>query len=184
MEEVFMKKQKDDELLDLVDRNDRVIGTVWKSEAHGDPTKIHREIAVLIFNTKDETLLQKRSLAKSHDPGVWTVAVSGHVGAGEDYLKAAERELKEELGIESDLKFYKKIFSKRGNREARFFYIYYATFDREPAIKFNKKEVEQVKWVKVDNLINFAKDNKYNLKGLSHKYTRKIYSEKVKTKII
>jgi isopentenyldiphosphate isomerase len=43
--------------------------------------------------------LQKRSLSKDSSPGLWTVACSGHVDAGEDYDAAARRELGEELGL-------------------------------------------------------------------------------------
>ena len=46
--------KKDDELLDLVNEDDEVIGTVWKSKAHKDPSKIHREVAIVIVNNKEE----------------------------------------------------------------------------------------------------------------------------------
>ena len=52
---------KNDELLDLVNEKDVVIGTVLKSEAHKDPTKIHRQVDLVIFNDKGEVLLQQRS---------------------------------------------------------------------------------------------------------------------------
>lgn len=55
----------DDELLDLVDDHDVVVGGVWKSKAHQDPTLIHREVAVIVFSNKKEVLLQQRSQKKS-----------------------------------------------------------------------------------------------------------------------
>ena len=54
----------EDELLDLVNEKDEVIGEVWKSVAHKDPTKIHREVAIVVFNNKSEVLLQQRSFKK------------------------------------------------------------------------------------------------------------------------
>ncbi len=112
-----------DELLDLVDKNDRVIGTVWKSEAHKDPSVIHREVAIVVFNKKGEVLIQQRSMNKKNDPGAWKITAAGHVGQGEDPKKAAEREVYEELGINIEANFLKKTFKKRvgkpGSTESR-----------------------------------------------------------------
>ena len=93
----------DDELLDLVNEKDEVIGEVWTSVAHKDPTKIHREVAIVVFNNKSEVLLQQRSFKKSHDPGEWKLTAAGHVGKGEDPKDAAIRELEEELGLKTTL---------------------------------------------------------------------------------
>lgn len=88
-----------DELLDLVNEKDEVIGEVWKSEAHRDPAKFHREVAIVVFNNKREVLLQQRSFKKSHDPGQWKITAAGHVGKGEKPEDAVKRELEEELGL-------------------------------------------------------------------------------------
>jgi 16S rRNA (adenine1518-N6/adenine1519-N6)-dimethyltransferase len=45
--------------------------------------------------------LQKRSIWKDRNPGIWDSSAAGHVDSGEDYLTAARRELREELGIEA-----------------------------------------------------------------------------------
>ena len=47
-----------DELLDLVNEDDDIIGEVWKSTAHKDPKLIHREISVIISYTKNKVLFQ------------------------------------------------------------------------------------------------------------------------------
>src|SRR3989344_5920035 len=88
-----------DELLDLVNEEDEVIGTVWRSEAHKNPSKIHREIAVAVFNHKGEVLIQQRSMKKTNDPGEWKITAAGHVASGENPKDSAEREVLEELGI-------------------------------------------------------------------------------------
>jgi len=46
-----------DELIDLVNEKDEIIGTVWKSQAHKDPKLIHREVGIAIFNTDGCVLL-------------------------------------------------------------------------------------------------------------------------------
>lgn len=168
-----MKNKKNDELLDLVDKNDNVVGTVWKSEAHGNPDLIHREIAVAVFY-KDEILLQQRSLKKVNGPGKWEITCAGHVGSSEDPKIASEREVFEELGFKVDLTFYKKVFSKHldsnnNPTESRYFYIYYSIVNNKPQIKLDKNEVEDAKWIKLSELKSFSLKNNYKLDGISHK---------------
>lgn len=159
-----------DELLDLVDKDDNVIGTVWKSEAHKNPILIHREIAVAVFNNNKQVLLQQRSAKKTNDPLAWKITVAGHVGAGEDPKLAAERELFEELGFKTKIKFYNKVFiSQKEYDESRFFYVYYAIVDFDPKIIIDPIEVADAKWVEIDGLKEFAKNNKFNIAGWSNK---------------
>lgn len=88
-----------DELFDLVDENDKVIGTVKRRETNRNPKRIHRAVCILVFNKKGQLFLQKRSKTKDTYPGYWTISASGHVRSGQTYRQAAIKELKEELGI-------------------------------------------------------------------------------------
>lgn len=167
-----------DELLDLVDKNDNVIGTVWKSEAHKDPKLIHREIAFVVFNKNGQVLLQQRSELKTNDPLGWELTAAGHVGVGEDPKVAAARELKEELGFACDPIFYNKVLISQGEYgESRFFYIYYAIVEKAPKIVLDKKEVAKVRWIGIGELTEFSKTHNYNLNGLSHKTIMDIAKE-------
>ncbi|HKV86090.1 MAG TPA: NUDIX domain-containing protein [Ktedonobacterales bacterium] len=89
-----------DELFDLVDLDDRVIGVVRRGDAHRNPALIHRSVQALIFSTDGRLLLQKRSARKDLFPGYYCASASGHVDAGEDYATTATREIREELGVE------------------------------------------------------------------------------------
>jgi isopentenyl-diphosphate delta-isomerase type 1 len=86
-------------MFEIVDANDRVIGTALRSSCHGDPTLIHRAVHVLLFNRANELLLQKRSPDKDIQPGRWDSSVGGHLELGEAYRQAAIREMDEELGV-------------------------------------------------------------------------------------
>lgn len=180
------KHSSNDELLDLVNEKDEVVGTVWRSEAHKDASKIHREIAIAVFNKDGEVLIQQRSLNKKSDPGSWKITAAGHVSAGEDPKLAAERELLEELGLKVDALFLRKEFGKRdklpGSVESRFFYIYYSVIDETPPLVLNKKEVMNVRWIKPEDLLAFAMNNDWNVDGLSHKTIMEIYQSKFKSK--
>lgn len=111
--EVFLKNPEDrffDEMLDLVDREDNVIGSVRRSEAHRDLNLIHREVGVFIHDGKKRVLLQKRSANKEVAPGVWTTGAGGHVPKGVSPHAAVHHELKEELRFDADLRPVEKTF--------------------------------------------------------------------------
>lgn len=90
--------QRNDELFDVVDEADQVVGQASRAEVHRQGLR-HRAVHVLVFNKRGEVLLQQRSALKDVHPGLWDSSVSGHLDAGEDYPEAALRELAEEMGI-------------------------------------------------------------------------------------
>jgi 16S rRNA (adenine1518-N6/adenine1519-N6)-dimethyltransferase len=90
--------QRDEEIFDVVDADDRVTGRATRREVH-EKGLLHRAVHVFVVNRRGELLLQKRSRFKDAHPGVWDSSVSGHLDAGEDYAAAALRELEEEMGI-------------------------------------------------------------------------------------
>ena len=87
-----------EELLDVVDENDRVIAIRTRGEIHALGL-MHRAVHILVFNSRGELFLQKRSMLKDENPGLWDTSAAGHVDSGEDYYDCARREIGEELGI-------------------------------------------------------------------------------------
>lgn len=87
------------EILDLVDENDAIIGSAPREACHRDPSKIHRAVHVIVFNKNGNLLLQKRARTKQIQPGKWDSSVGGHLERGESYESAAEREMLEEIGV-------------------------------------------------------------------------------------
>jgi isopentenyl-diphosphate delta-isomerase type 1 len=86
-----------EEMFDIVNDNDEVIGRLPRRIVHRDGHK-HRAVHVLVFDSRGRIFLQKRSRTKDTFPGAWDSSASGHLGSGEDYAAAAARELREELG--------------------------------------------------------------------------------------
>lgn len=87
-----------EEIFDVVNDNDEVIGQKPRSEVHRLGIK-HRAVHVLIFNSRGQIFLQKRSQSKDTFPGAWDSSASGHLDTGETYEACAVREVSEELGI-------------------------------------------------------------------------------------
>ncbi len=90
--------QRSDEIFDVVNERDEVIGQRTRGEVHRLGLK-HRAVHVLVFNARGELFLQKRSLKKDTFPGAWDSSASGHLDHGEDYDACAVRELREEIGL-------------------------------------------------------------------------------------
>jgi isopentenyldiphosphate isomerase len=92
--------QRVDEIFDVVDERDEVVGCEKRGEVHRLSLR-HRAVHVLVFNEKGEVFLQKRSMKKDTFPGAWDSSSSGHLDCGEEYDACAVRELGEELGLRS-----------------------------------------------------------------------------------
>jgi len=87
-----------EEMFDVVDGNDEVIGQRSRREVHRLGLR-HRAVHVLVFNAQRQLFLQKRSLLKDCFPGAWDSSASGHLQPGESYDACAVREVEEELGL-------------------------------------------------------------------------------------
>jgi len=87
-----------EEIFDVVNERDEVINAKPRSEVHRLGLK-HRAVHVLVFNSRGEVFLQKRSMKKDREPRKWDSSTSGHVDSGEDYDACSVRELREEIGL-------------------------------------------------------------------------------------
>ena len=86
----------------LVDENDVAIGVAPKSRVHLTGER-HRAVSVFLFDERGRLLLQRRAAGKYHSPGLWSNTCCGHPRPGESALAAAQRRLREEMGVECAL---------------------------------------------------------------------------------
>lgn len=87
------------EVLDVVDTEDRVVDQAPRGEVH-DQGLLHRAVHVLLLDPQDRLILQRRAQTKRTYAGLWTSSASGHVPTGQAPVAAAHRETEEELGLE------------------------------------------------------------------------------------
>jgi isopentenyl-diphosphate Delta-isomerase len=144
----------------LVDEQDNFTGTMEKMEAHRKGV-LHRAFSVLIFNSRGEILLQKRSHTKYHSGGLWTNTCCSHPLPGEGIEQAARRRLNQEMGIDVQPKFiYKFIYRTNLDQdliENEMDHVLLGTYDGIPAV--NTDEVEDWKFISLDDLKNDIKIN-------------------------
>ncbi|MET7620714.1 NUDIX domain-containing protein [Streptomyces sp. NPDC005408] len=87
-----------DEILDIVDENDEVIGQARRGEAYARGMR-HRAVFILARDAQDRIFVHRRTPTKLVFPSLYDMFVGGVVGAGESYDEAALREAEEELGV-------------------------------------------------------------------------------------
>jgi len=149
--------RRNDEFLDIVDKNGKIIGCEKRSILHEDPMKIHMTTNILIVNSKHEVLVQKRSRKKRYGGGIWEISAGGHVDHGETPDECAKRELEEELGIQTKLHFIdKNVF--RFDNESELAHLYFGR--SEGPFSFDKDEIESVTFVEYSKLKDFLSTNR------------------------
>ncbi|MFI8518196.1 NUDIX hydrolase [Streptomyces sp. NPDC085481] len=87
-----------DEVLDVVDDNDRVIGRAPRGEVYARGL-IHRCTFIRVRDGQGRVFVHRRTPTKLVFPSLYDMFVGGVVGAGESYDDAALREAEEELGV-------------------------------------------------------------------------------------
>lgn len=144
----------DDEKLILVDSNNEVRGYKDKLACHLGDGDLHRAFSIFIFNDNRELMLQQRSQDKMLWPLIWSNSCCSHPRKGENFEQATHRRLKEELGIDTDLKF---LF--RFEYQARYFEIgtehelCSVYIGRSNAtIQVNPTEIEAWKYISIDEI--------------------------------
>ncbi len=133
----------EEEILDVVDKQGNVLETRTRSEIHGNPDLMHRVVHVLVFNSRGDLLLQKRSTSKDVAPGKWDTSVGGHVNAGESLLAACARETEEELGIIDCPTEFLYTYIHSNTYESELVYTYRCIYDGE--ITYQEDEIDAVK---------------------------------------
>ncbi|MFD7612121.1 NUDIX hydrolase [Streptomyces sp. NPDC059828] len=87
-----------EEILDIVDEHDKVIGRAARGEAYARGLR-HRCVFVQARDAQGRIFVHRRTATKLVFPSLYDMFVGGVVGAGESYDDAALREAQEELGV-------------------------------------------------------------------------------------
>lgn len=138
------------EYFDIVDKNDLVIGKVSEENSKMIPPNQLRFINIIITNN-DKILVPKRSSNRKIFPNCYDFSVGGHVNSGEDYINAAYRELKEELGI-SDCILNEKLYLTPYNSESKTFQKVYMLEYNDDINNYDKGGIEKLFWFTVEEI--------------------------------
>jgi isopentenyl-diphosphate delta-isomerase len=144
---VLNKLQSD--VLILVDEQDNEIGSCEKVDAHLGEGKLHRAFSVFLFNPAGELLIQQRSSQKMLWGGYWANSCCSHPRLGESTNEAANRRIREELGVESELTYLYKFvyhaeFGEIGSEHENC-YVYAGRFNGE--VHADPEEIQEWRFV-------------------------------------
>ncbi len=149
-----------DELVAVVDGNDKVIGTSTRGEVHKKGI-LHREVAIYLINpVSKQVLLQKRL-----DNHKWDHSSAGHFPFNQNYEQAAKREFQEELGISLPLREFKELTYKEIRKKLtpeilnyRFIKVFLVEKDISlEKFNFDRDEIEEIKYFDKKDLLDLLK---------------------------
>ena len=147
------------ELWDLYDENRLPLG---KQIVRGQEKPVAGEyravVHVCLFSTDGKMLIQRRQPFKEGWSGKWDVTVGGSAIAGETPKEAAERELKEELGIALPLPRQRLTV----NFESGFDDIFLVTRDVAlDSLVLQETEVAEVRWATETEIIELLHEKAF-----------------------
>lgn len=132
------------EIVDVVDRQDRVIGKDTRKNTHKLGI-LHRGTHIILLNSDGCLLLPLRSATKDASPNTYDCSMSEHLKKGERYKHAAIRGAKEELGIPNPkLKKLVKFWLKYGPHNYKISTLYECSYNGR--IKLDKNEVQKIQY--------------------------------------
>jgi len=142
------------EILDLYDDNfNKLDETIVRGNSIPSGKNIMLSV-VFIENKDNKYLIQKTSISKGGEYST----TGGHVLSGEDSEISIIREIKEELGIDIDIKELKHLNTFKYSTKPCIFNIYLLNKDIDiNDIVLQEEEVESVKWLstlEIEKLIN------------------------------
>lgn len=137
----------------LVNKKDFELGYEEKFKVH-QLGLLHRSFSILIFNSQGELLLQKRAENKYHSGGLWTNTCCSHQKSRGALIEMARRRLREEMGLDSELKeyfhFLYKVGVGDGLIENELDHVFIGFCDNEPEL--NKREASDYKYSLISDI--------------------------------
>lgn len=147
-----------DEIYDLVDEDDNIIGKATRKEVHKNKNLIHRSVLFFIFDKKGRIFVNQRTKNKEFYPEYWSITFGGHVNSGETYEKAVIRECEEEAGI-VEKPFFMGTLKIRLPTESENSKVFGFITDKK--IKLDSFELKQGKFMSKEELQDKLKKEKF-----------------------
>ncbi len=152
-----------EEMLDLVNEKDEVIGRASRKEVNGKGL-LYRCAGVYVF-LNGKIVLEKRSERKKIRPGNWSM-VEETVKSGETYEEAAVRGVKEELGLDAaNLEFIgKKAIHDRDYNDN--FMMHFFVCRTKGVVRPDSKEISETRLVSKKGLMDLLRGNEKTVPSL------------------
>ncbi len=143
----------DEEILDLVNENDEVIGQQSRAEIYQQNQSNFRVVNLFLVNAKGQLWIPKRVATKKLFPLCLDMSMGGHVDSGESYREALKREVSEELNMSTQDDDYRLLghFFPHVHHLSAFMKVYEMTIDTAPV--YNPDDFCEADWMMPDELL-------------------------------
>jgi isopentenyl-diphosphate Delta-isomerase len=144
---------RESHLVELVDDDGRPSGQATVEEAHLPPGQLHRAFSVVLVDPDGRMLLQRRAATKTRFPMRWANACCGHPAPDDSVTGAANRRLREEIGLApvslTEVGVYVYYAEDPATKRVEFEYdhVLLAEIDANGRLLPDPDEVADVRWV-------------------------------------
>jgi isopentenyldiphosphate isomerase len=145
-----------EEVLDLVDDNDQVIGRLSRREIYAQGLRNSRVVHAFIKNSEGKLWIPRRVATKKLYPAALDFSVAGHVESGETYEEALFKESREEVNIDLNIIPYVEIayLYPTKHKVGLFQKVYEIKLDTPP--NYNPDDFSGYEWLSPEEVVSRA----------------------------
>lgn len=142
-----------EEILDLVNESDEVIGSLTRKEVYAQGLRNYRVIHAFIVNDQNKFWIPRRASTKKLYPNGLDYSIAGHVESGETYEEGLLKEAKEEVSLDLTVVPYKEIgrFNPYENDVHCFQRVYEISAEDVP--DYNHDDFSGFEWLTAEEVI-------------------------------
>ncbi len=147
-----------EELLDLVDSNDQVIGRKSRAEIYAEKLSCYRAINGFVVNQRGQLWIPRRAPHAIIFPLCLDMSVGGHVRSGETYEEAFRRELKEELDFDLSQFVYQELGYLRSHQDNVSSFMKVYEIQADEVSHYNRNDFIEFYWLTPGELMERIKN--------------------------
>lgn len=143
------------EMLELVNQTNELLGIAPRSLVRKD-NLLHRGVGILCWNSQGQLYVHQRTDTKDLFPSYYDMMVGGALEAGEEYERAALREIQEELGVgEVPIKFLQETLYE-GPKNRSWIQLFEITWDGP--INWQVEEICWGQWMPFERVLDWVNE--------------------------
>ena len=117
-------------------------------------------VHVCIFDPQGRMLIQQRQPFKAGWSNLWDISVGGCAVSGDNSRSAAERETREELGLDLDLSDVRPTLTIHWDHGFDDYYVITRPIDPE-SLRLQYEEVQAVRWASMEEILEMIDDGRF-----------------------
>lgn len=143
----------DDELVDIVNEHDEVVGMMWRSLASAQRIMYRRIVLAFLVDDQKRLCFLRRAASKRQHPNNWGL-VGGCVQSGESYEAAFKREVQEEILLDVSSCAYRNlgILSPKESLPYHYFKGVYEITIKPEQVQCNPDDFSEIVWLSPKDL--------------------------------